>query len=169
MKLLDALEIKILPEDRDFGVTVDFDWDILGYDEKYIWLQLYIRNPWEVAADGQFDTIYVTFWGTEYFKSINNKEVRYGTTIEHQIFRQINPSAAKGIDEMNFSKGMAFFSFVIILPFVSIGSLLPTWMFINALQLAAHLPLLNSIMPGNAHYFLNEYLDLVRWYDKDFI
>ena len=56
-----------------------------------------------------------------------------------------------------------------VLPFASIGSLLPTWMFINALQLIAHLPLLNSEMPGNAHYFLNKYLDYVRWYDKDFI
>lgn len=24
-------------------------------------------------------------------------------------------------------------------------------------------------MPGNAHYFLNKYLDIVRWYDEDFI
>ena len=42
-------------------------------------------------------------------------------------------------------------------------------MFINALQLLAHLPLLNSGMPANAHYFLTKYLDLVRWYDEDFI
>jgi len=56
-----------------------------------------------------------------------------------------------------------------VLPFASVGSLLPTWMFINTLQLIAHLPLLNSEMPGNAHYFLSKYLDYVRWYDKDFI
>lgn len=59
--------------------------------------------------------------------------------------------------------------FLMILPFASLGSLLPTWMFINALQLLAHLPLLNSNMPANAHYFLNKYLDIVRWYDSDFI
>ena len=56
-----------------------------------------------------------------------------------------------------------------ILPFVTLGSLLPTWMFINALQLLAHLPLLNSNMPANAHYFLNKYLEKVRWYDEDFV
>ena len=59
--------------------------------------------------------------------------------------------------------------FLMILPFVGIGSLLPTWMFINALQLLAHLPLLNTAMPSNAHWFLNEYLNMVRWYDEDFI
>lgn len=58
---------------------------------------------------------------------------------------------------------------LLILPFATLGSLLPTWMFINALQLLAHLPLLNSNMPANAHYFLNKYLEKVRWYDKDFI
>lgn len=24
-------------------------------------------------------------------------------------------------------------------------------------------------MPANAHYFLNKYLDIVRWYDSDFV
>ena len=95
MKLLEALEINIQPEDEEFGKVVDFDWDIHGYDNNYVWLQLFIKNPWDVAGDGQFDNIYVTFWGTEYFKSINNKEVRYGTTISYPIFRQISPSSAK--------------------------------------------------------------------------
>lgn len=87
MKLLDALEVRIMPDDPDEGKVVEFEWDILGYDNDYIWLQLYIKNPWDVAADGQFDTISVTFWGTEYFKSVNNKEVRYGTTLKHKLFR----------------------------------------------------------------------------------
>ena len=81
LKLLEALEIQIRPDDEDFGVFVQFEWDILGYDDNFIWLQLLFQNPWEVAADGQFDTIFVTFWGTEYFQSINGKEVRYGETI----------------------------------------------------------------------------------------
>lgn len=70
---------------------------------------------------------------------------------------------------MDFGIGLIAFSLVLILPFASCGSLLPTWMFINTLQLLAHLPLLNSSMPANAHHFLKGYLDMVRWYDKDFI
>ena len=42
------------------------------------------------------------------------------------------------------------------------GSLLPVWIFCNSLQLIAHTPLLNTMLPGNAHYVLKEYLDLVR-------
>lgn len=57
LKLLDALEVSIMPDDPDEGKIVEFEWDILGYDNNYIWLQLYIKNPWDVAADGQFDTI----------------------------------------------------------------------------------------------------------------
>jgi hypothetical protein len=98
MKLLDALEIKILPDDPEVGKVVNFDWDILGYDTEYIYLQLYIKNPWEVSVDGQFDTITVTFWGTEYFKSISNKEVRYGTTLSHKLFRQISPTGGEQVD-----------------------------------------------------------------------
>ena len=101
MKLLEALEIKIIPEDSDYGKPVEFNWDIHGYDNNFIWLQLDIKNPWDVSASGQFDNIYVTFWGTEYFKAINNKEVRYGTTISHPIFRQINPNMSKEIDGVN--------------------------------------------------------------------
>ena len=33
----------------------------------------------------------------------------------------------------------------------------------------AHLPLLNTNMPANVHYLLNKYLNLVRWYDKNFV
>ena len=52
MKLIDALEIKIVPGDIDYGKKVIFDWDILGYDNYYIWLQLNIKNPWDVASSG---------------------------------------------------------------------------------------------------------------------
>lgn len=112
---------------------MSFEWDILGYDTDYIWLQLVIDNPWDVSADGQFDTIFVTFWGTEYFKSINNKEVRYGTVISQKIFRQISTGAASSLDGLDFSMGIFGLDFLMILPFVTLGSLLPTWMFVNAL------------------------------------
>ena len=42
------------------------------------------------------------------------------------------------------------------------GSLIQTWLFINALQLIAHLPLISQNLPANAHYFLLNLLSLVR-------
>ena len=58
---------------------------------------------------------------------------------------------------------------VLVIPCFALGSLLPTWMFINTLQLAAHLPLLNTNMPANVHYVLSKQLQLVSWHDKDFL
>ena len=47
--------------------------------------------------------------------------------------------------------------------FVGIGGrLLPTWMFLNSLQLIVHTPLLATNMPSNLHYFLVRYLDMFR-------
>ena len=110
----------------------------------------------------------MTFWGTEYFKSSLDKEVRYGETISHKIFRQIGIGASKQIDSLHTTTDtFGAFGILLILPLVTVGSLLPTWMFINALSLIAHLPLLNSNMPANAHYFLRKYLDILRWYHED--
>ena len=36
------------------------------------------------------------------------------------------------------------------------------WMFINSLQIITHTTLLNTIMPGNLHYVIKQYLDLLR-------
>lgn len=60
-------------------------------------------------------------------------------------------------------------SLIMMLPVITAGSLLPTWMFINALQIIAHTTLLNTLMPANAHYFLKKYMDWLRWYDQDFM
>lgn len=65
--------------------------------------------------------------------------------------------------------GITAFVLLIVLPVASLGSLLPTWMFVNSLQLVAHLPLLNMSLPANAHIFMIKFLDLVRWYDKELI
>ena len=39
-------------------------------------------------------------------------------------------------------------------------------MFLNTLQIIAHMPLLNLVMPANAHYCLAKYLNIVRLYSK---
>ena len=42
------------------------------------------------------------------------------------------------------------------------GHLLPTWMFLNSLQLIVHAPMLATNMPANLHHFLVDYLSLIR-------
>ena len=86
MELLDALEIKIIDE---YGERSDFKWNVLGFDTDFFWIQIDFDDPKLVAATG-VETLSVTFWGTEYFKSYQNVEVRYGTTLYWKIFRQID-------------------------------------------------------------------------------
>ena len=43
------------------------------------------------------------------------------------------------------------------------GRLLPTWMFVNSMQLFMHTPLLSADMPANLSYFMNHYLSMLRF------
>ena len=59
------------------------------------------------------------------------------------------------------------FVFFLLFLFLGMGArLLPTWMFVNSLQLIVHTPLLASYMPSSLNYFLIHYLDLERLYSK---
>ena len=84
MQLIDALELLITSDDPDEESSTNkivFKWDIKAYSSDYIWLQLEFENPWDISNDSQFDTLSVTFWGVEYFKSVQAKEVKFGTTL----------------------------------------------------------------------------------------
>ena len=52
---------------------------------------------------------------------------------------------------------------LVLLLFIGLGGrLLPTWMFLNSLQLIVHLPLISTSMPSNLHFFLIKYLYFIR-------
>ena len=55
-----------------------------------------------------------------------------------------------------FTVGVAF------LVALCCGPLLPFWMFLNSLILIAHLPLIKTGIPGQAHFFLLSILNVVR-------
>ena len=171
MKLIDALELLITPDDpSEHSESVHFTWDITAYSKDYIWIQLDFINPWEISTDSQFDTLSLTFWGVDYFKSYQNKEVKFGTTLYHPIFRQVSASEKEAIDQLHLAVDQMFIGIMLmVLPVITVGSLLPTWMFINSLQIIAHMLLLKTLMTGSAHYFLLKFLNWLRWYDKDFI
>ena len=93
----------------------------------------------------------------------------YGTTLYWPIMRQVSRSEKQSIDSIHSALGLvALATLLFILPIITAGSLLPTWMFINSLSIIAHMVLLKSLMPANAHFFLEHYLNWLRWYDKDF-
>ena len=94
----------------------------------------------------------------------------YGTTLYWPLVRQIAQ------EDMEFIRWFADALLVLVLvcfafaaPVVNAGSLLPTWVFVNSLQIISHMVLLKSIMPAPAQFFLKKWNDWVRWYDPDFI
>ena len=60
-------------------------------------------------------------------------------------------------------KIITFLIAAVALLFIGIsGGLLPTWIFINSASLLMHIPLFNTGLPADLHYFLTKYLDLLR-------
>ena len=51
MQLIDALELLITPEDSENAKKVEFTWDMIGYNQDYIWLQLTFLTPWDISDD----------------------------------------------------------------------------------------------------------------------
>ena len=78
--------------------------------------------------------------------------------------RQVSASDAELIDHMeSFVNVLLFLAFVPLLLFVGFGGrLLPTWMFLNSLQLFVHLPLLETYLPANLSSMLAYYLGYIR-------
>lgn len=51
---------------------------------------------------------------------------------------------------------------VFLLVICCAGPLLPTWMFLNSMQLIFHVPLIKSDLPAHAHFFMVDYLTKLR-------
>ena len=93
----------------------------------------------------------------------------YGTTLYWPITRQINPEDSEYIGWLaEYMRPWVTLAIILVLPVATVGSLLPTWIFLNSLEIISHMILLKTMMPGNAHYFLKKWNDWRRWYDPDF-
>ena len=81
-----ALEIEIVAEKEDGeDWLVPFTWDIASFGDYETMVQLYYRQSDILSFRGQKNRISVTFWGTEFFKSVDDNEVRFGEHIESYI------------------------------------------------------------------------------------
>ena len=51
MQLIEALELLISPQDSENAKRVEFTWNMTGYNQDYIWLQLTFINLWDISDD----------------------------------------------------------------------------------------------------------------------
>ena len=88
----------------------------------------------------------------------------FGTEIEWEVFRQMQPDEVENVDTMLEISYyfMAAIAFLLLLLVLTCGPLLPFWMFLNSMQLMVHVPLIHTNIPGNAHYFFLDYLNILR-------
>ena len=106
----------------------------------------------------------ITFWGTEYFKNIFDKEVPFGTKLKYPIVRQISFTEQQEYEEQVGYADFALYAILGVFLLLALcgGHLLSTWMFLNSMQLLFHVPLIKTDLPAHAHFFMVEYLKKLR-------
>lgn len=69
MLLLDALQVRMEKEnfDEESDNVVNFEWDVIDFDEDFTKLQIKFENPEHIDSFYSEDYITVTFWGVEFF------------------------------------------------------------------------------------------------------
>ena len=131
-------------------------------------IQVNFSNLELVSSRIAIDTIKVTFWGTEFFKSkTTDTEVRYGTTLEALAVRQIYPEVSfelsNGFTSTNiFLVITAILLSLLLLCIMGTSRILVSWMLIISLQIITHLTLLSSFMPQEIFFFLKNLLSILR-------
>ena len=143
MLIVEALELRMNPGDYSDDNLLNLTWQMISFDKEIIKIQLYFDYPERVSEYIEFDTLEVYFWGIDWFKSANGEPVRYGTKLSRPILRQVDPSLASSLGI--FGHILATLTALIML-FATLltGRLLSTWIFLEALQLMSHLPLLKT-------------------------
>ena len=114
-----------------------------------------------------YDNLEISFNdGAGQLKSASGKQVQFGETLQKALSMPFTVSEKKSTSmEALANFWIVLISLALALSFVLSffhGSLVTTWMLINTLQLIAHLPLLTTTLPANAHYFLLNLLSVVR-------
>ena len=161
-QLLKSLDVTLRNEaDEDMVKTLT--WTPISSSEQFTVIKVHFEddvNTFAPLADELLLT--VTFWGVDLFQSREQHSVRFGTQLHWSIFRQISEDEKQALDLVDYSTSITVGIVLLFLTVLLLGKSLAFWMFVNSLQLVAHLPLLNTVIPANLHQFLRKYLDLVR-------
>ena len=138
-------------------------WEVFSISEQRLQLQLYFEYPEHVSEHQELDTLEVSFWGVNWFRSEDGEPVRYGSSLESPIVRQLDPETAENINKIVWPTVFSIKSAILLSIVASGGNLLPTWIFLHALQTMSHVPLFQSQMPPSVSFFMASFLDICRF------
>jgi len=112
-----------------------------------------------------YDSLQITFNDAiGQLKTNNDKQVNFGEKLDWKL----PPLVSKNTYAQVESIGNLWLSLICIGISVALflaifkGSLVSTWIFINSLQLIAHVPLISGKMPANANYFFLKFMGIAR-------
>lgn len=93
-KLFDSLEVTLITaseaSDDQESTKREIPWSLLTSNEDFLVIKLAFDDPNAMSHLEGEPELRVTFWGVDFFKSDNDKPVRFGTSLNWHIFRQIS-------------------------------------------------------------------------------
>ena len=142
---------------------VKVDWSPVSFDGSSAQLQMHIE---QVERYRDYDSLDVTFYDASgLIQSPSDKRMDFGKSAKWKLAPFLDSANKARVDTIS-TLWVALVLISLTLSFVLAlmhGSLVSTWMLINTLQLIAHVPLISSHLPANAHFFFLNLLQVVRW------
>lgn len=165
--MYEAIEIMLSSTENEEIEPISIDWSLKSFNGKQAQLQMDLESIRDYNQNSEdYNTISISFNDAAgNFVSENGKGISFGQTIEWTVQPLVKKSVTDNIQALaNLWMTLVVLALVISF-FLAVfqGSLLPTWMLVNTLQLIAHVPLISSKLPSNAHYFLLNFLGVVRF------
>jgi len=166
-QVFDTIDIMLKSSEFEEAEPVKVDWTMVDFDGQLGHLQMDLEKLQEQKVDlDTYDSIEITFNdAVGLLKSDDDKQVNFGEKLDWKLSPLVNKDTASRTEYIvnlwlsMICIGLAISVFLAIFE----GSLISTWIFINSMQLIAHVPLISSKLPANAHYFFLNFMGLVRF------
>ena len=165
-QVFEAIEINLSSTESEQVVPIRVDWSLKSFDGQEAEIQMDLDSIRQQSIDTEvYDNVSITFNDAAgNFVTNNGKGINFGETVQFALTPLVKQSKVDAIETL----ANLWLALILIATVISItlavfqGSLVSTWMLINTLQLIAHVPLIANRLPSNAHYFLLNFLSVVR-------
>ena len=164
VEIFNAVELQLSSSVDEDLELVQVGFELVDFDGQLAHLQLDIESLHEQSINtDEYDTVQVAIYDTA-LTGVNGKHVPWGEKAETKMPALLEFQETKMLDALsNLVVGLICLVVGISMLVAAFrGSLVSTWIFINTLQLIAHVPLVATKLPANAHYFLLNLLSFVR-------
>lgn len=145
--------------------SVPVEWRLKDFDGDMATVQMDLVDLQQKADLVEINSISITFKDSDgKLYGASGKKLANGQKLEFEIpplVEKTQSKSSEAIADLWLSLIWVSLAITFLLAIFQ-GSLVTTWIFVNSLQLIAHVPLISARLPPNAHYFLLNFLGLTR-------